>query len=131
MKTVLIVDDEPHVARVLKLTLERAGYRVLTAPDGEAGLAAVLAAPPDALVSDIQMPRMNGRAMVQAVCRELPDRRFPIFVMTSMTGREERDWVRQLPRVQFLEKPLSPRQLIAELARALDAAATDTGAPHV
>jgi len=128
MKTVLIVDDEPHVARVLKLTLERAGYRVLTAPDGEAGLAAVLAAPPDALVSDIQMPRMDGRALVQAVCRELPQRSFPIFVMTSMTAREERDWVRQLPGVQFLEKPLSPRQLIAELARALAAPA---GEPHV
>jgi CheY-like chemotaxis protein len=130
MKTVLIVDDEPHVARVLKLTLERAGYRVLTAPDGEAGLAAVRAEPPDALVSDIQMPRMDGRALVQAVCAEMPERRFPIFVMTSMTAREERDWVRQLPQVQFLEKPLSPRQLIAELARALATPAT-TGAPHV
>ena len=88
MKTVLIVDDEPHVARVLKLTLERAGYRVLTAPDGETGLAAVLAAPPDALVTDIQMPRMDGRALVQAVAEQLPQRRFPIFVMTSMTARE-------------------------------------------
>jgi CheY-like chemotaxis protein len=129
MKTVLIVDDEPHVARVLKLTLERAGYRVLTAADGEAGLAAVLAAPPDALVSDIQMPRMDGRDLVRAVCRALPERRFPIFVMTSMTAREERDWVRQLANVHFLEKPLSPRQLVSDLARALEAAAT-AGEPH-
>lgn len=132
MKTVLIVDDEPHVTRVLQLTLERAGYQVLTAADGEAGLAAALRQAPDALVTDIQMPRMDGRDLVRALQRERPDRRYPIFVMTSLTAREERDWVRAIANVHFLEKPLSPRQLVASLAQQLDttAAATPSGATH-
>lgn len=117
MNRILIVDDEPNVTRVLKLMLERAGYQVSTAPDGEAGLARVLADPPDALITDIQMPRMDGRALVRAIQQQLPERAFEIFVMTSMTAREEREWVREIPRVEFLEKPVSPRQLVARLAR--------------
>ena len=116
MKRILIVDDEPNIARVLKLMLERAGHAVSTAPDGEAGLASVLANPPDALITDIQMPRMNGRQLVHAIHQQLPNRQFPIFVMTSMTAREERDWVRALAHIEFLEKPVSPRQLVSRLA---------------
>jgi CheY-like chemotaxis protein len=118
MKHVLIVDDEPNIVRVLKLMLERAGHAVSTAADGEAGLARVLADPPDALVTDIQMPRMDGRQLVRAIHDRLPQRRFEIFVMTSMTEREEREWVRAIPGVEFLEKPVSPRQLIGRLQRA-------------
>ena len=117
MKQILIVDDEPHMLRVLKLTLERAGYTVHTEPDGQAGLERVLADPPDALISDIKMPRMDGREFVKAVHVALPERRFPILVMSSLTGREEREWVRAIHHVEFLEKPVSPRQLIARLAR--------------
>jgi CheY-like chemotaxis protein len=119
MKRILIVDDEPNIVRVLKLMLERAGHAVDTAPNGEAGLASVLAAPPDALVTDVQMPHMDGRQLVRAIHERMPERRFEIFVMTSMTEREQRDWVREIPRVEFFEKPVSPRQLIGRLALSL------------
>jgi len=117
VKRILVVDDEPHVSRVLKLTLERAGYAVRAAPDGQAALASLLADPPDAMITDIQMPRLNGREMMKTLHELMPERRFPVIVMTSMTGREEREWVRDMPGVEFLEKPLSPRQLIARLNR--------------
>lgn len=117
MKNILIVDDEPCMLRVLQFSLERAGYRVTTAPDGRLALARVLAAPPDALISDIKMPDMDGRELIHSIGQALPDRRFPIFVMTSLTAREEREWVRALDGVEFLEKPVSPRQLVARLAR--------------
>lgn len=117
MKQILIVDDEPHVSRVLKLTLERAGYAVRTEPDGQAALSSVLHAPPDAMVTDIQMPRLSGRELMKMLHELMPERRFPVLVMTSMTAREEREWVREIPGVEFLEKPVSPRQLIARLDR--------------
>ena len=116
MKRILIVDDEPHVSRVLKLTLERAGYAVRTEPDGQAALASVLAEPPDAMITDIQMPRLNGRELLKMLHELMPERSFPVMVMTSMTAREERDWVREMPGIEFLEKPLSPRQLIVRLS---------------
>lgn len=117
MKRILIVDDEPHVSRVLKLTLERAGYAVHTEPDGQAALASVLAEPPDAMITDIQMPHLNGRELMKMLGELMPERTFPVMIMTSMAAREEREWVRQMPGIEFLEKPLSPRQLIARLNR--------------
>jgi len=126
-KKVLIVDDEPNVARVLKLMLERAGHKVRTAADGLQGLELLRAELPDVLITDIQMPRMDGRELVRSVHAEMPQRGFDIYVMTSMTEREEREWVRQVPRVAFLEKPVSPRQLVASLARTLDDASEGAG----
>ena len=115
IKRILIVDDEPPVRRVLQLSLERAGYQVSVAHDGQAGLEQALANAPDLLISDINMPRMSGREMVKALHAALPGRTFPILVMTSLTAREERTWVQAIPNVDFLEKPLSPRDLVARL----------------
>lgn len=115
-RTILLVDDEPHVIRVLRLMLEREGYEVASANDGAEALEKMAARRPDVMVSDIQMAGMDGRELCRTVRARYPDERFPIFVMTSMTASSEREWVRDLPAVDFLEKPLSPRQLIARLA---------------
>ncbi|MBK7665180.1 MAG: response regulator [Sterolibacteriaceae bacterium] len=112
---------------MLKLTLERAGYAVRTEPDGQAALASVLAEPPDAMITDIQMPRLNGRELMKMLHELMPDRLFPVMVMTSMTAREEREWVREMPGIEFLEKPLSPRQLVARLNRHFGNESTNGG----
>ena len=114
-KTILLVDDEPHVIRVLRLMLEREGYEVWSANDGNEALDKMNARRPDVMVSDIQMAGMDGRELCRTVRTRYPDETFPIFVMTSMTASQEREWVRELANVEFLEKPLSPRQLIARL----------------
>jgi CheY-like chemotaxis protein len=115
-KTILLVDDEPHVIRVLRLMLEREGYEVASANDGNEALDKMRARRPDVMVSDIQMAGMDGRELCRTARARYPDEPFPIFVMTSMTASGEREWVRELANVDFLEKPLSPRQLIARLA---------------
>jgi CheY-like chemotaxis protein len=115
-RTILIVDDEAHVIRVLRLMLEREGYEVHSASDGVDALARMAAGLPDVMVSDIQMDGMNGRDLCRTVRERYPDTLFPIFVMTSMTASAEREWVKGLANVDFLEKPLSPRQLVARLA---------------
>lgn len=123
-RTILLVDDEPHVIRVLRLMLEREGYEVASASDGAEALEKMHARRPDVMVSDIQMAGMDGRELCRTARERYPDERFPIFVMTSMTASSEREWVRDLPEVDFLEKPLSPRQLIARLATHFANAAT-------
>lgn len=123
-RTILIVDDEAHVIRVLRLMLEREGYEVHSAADGLVALEKMAARRPDVMVSDIQMDGMNGRDLCRTVRERYPDESFPIFVMTSMTAAAEREWVRQLAHVEFLEKPLSPRQLVARLAAHFAAAPT-------
>ncbi|MCI0150327.1 response regulator [Paraburkholderia sediminicola] len=69
MATILLVDDDPNILRPLRLLLEREGYRVLTAPDGQAALAATVIESPNLIVTDWMMPRMDGVGL----CRQLKD----------------------------------------------------------
>lgn len=115
MKRILIVDDEPHMTHVLKLHLQRSGYTVETAPNGKVALESVLKSAPDVMVTDIQMPLMTGQELCLALEAQYPERTFPIFVMTSMTDREHREWTAQIKTLKFLEKPLSMRALTREL----------------
>ncbi len=117
VRKVLIVDDEPHVIRVLRLTLERQGYLVQSAGDGQEALQKMEGFAPDVLVTDIHMDGMDGRILCRTVRERYPQRPILILVMTSMTAIEERDWVRELSNTEFLEKPLSLRQLLARLAQ--------------
>ena len=130
-RTILIVDDEAHVIRVLRLMLERSGYLVVSAADGNEALAKMAGRRPDAMVSDIQMAGMDGRELCRTVRTRYPDEPFLILVMTSMTASDEREWVRQLDHIEFLEKPLSPRQLVARLAAAFAVLPTPPENLHV
>jgi DNA-binding response OmpR family regulator len=129
-RTILIVDDEAHVIRVLRLMLEREGYEVSSAADGREALEKMAARRPDAMVTDIQMDGMNGRDLCRLVRERYPDEPFLILVMTSMTAAAERAWVRDLTNVEFLEKPLSPRQLVARLAAAFASLHSQAGDTH-
>lgn len=131
MKRILIVDDEPHITRVLKLYLERAGYAVDTAQNGQAALDDILKSAPDALMTDIQMPVMSGKQLCLALEEKLPQRTFPIFVMTSMTDREHREWTQKINNLEFLEKPLSMRAMTRALDKHFGIAETGVGANHV
>ena len=116
-KRILVADDELHMIRVVKLFLERAGYKVDTASNGQEALDSILLNPPDVLLTDINMPRMTGQQLCMELQKQLPERKFPIFVMTSMTEHENRDWMCKIPNSALLEKPVSMRMLIAELAK--------------
>ena len=111
-----MADDEPMVLRVLRLQLERAGYEVDTAPNGEVALEKVRENPPDVLITDIEMPRMNGEQLCLRLQSEFPDRSFPIFVATSLTGLRHRDWTHGMANLHFLEKPLSARKMLTSLS---------------
>ena len=115
-KRILVADDELHMLRVVKLFLERAGYKVDTASNGQEALDSILRRAPDVLVTDINMPRMTGRALCLELEKQLPQRKFRIIVMTSMTDREHRDWSAHMPNTLFIEKPLSMRALVSTLA---------------
>lgn len=126
MKQILLVDDQPMVHRVLKLSLEKAGFSVDTASNGQEALMKIKAERPDALITDIQMPVMDGRELCQTLERDMPDRTFPIFLATSLTGAEHRGWSGEIDNLHFLEKPVSARMLIAELTEYFAKEATQT-----
>ena len=67
MKKILLVDDEPHVIKVLKLFLDKNGYQVSVANNGEQALAKVTTDNPDVVITDIQMPRMSGQELCNKI----------------------------------------------------------------
>ncbi len=114
-RRILVVDDEPYATRVVKLKLEAEGYAVSVASDGQEALDRVRESDFDAVVTDICMPRMTGREFTETVRSELPERKAFIFVSSSRPEDEARAWTRDLPRVAFIEKPLSLRRLAERL----------------
>lgn len=115
MNRKLIADDEPHVLRVLKMSLEKEGYVVDTCPNGMEALARIEQAPPDILITDIQMPLMTGEELCRHIEEYMPQRKFLIFVLTSRTEIEHREWSRNIHNLLFMEKPVSIRNLVEKL----------------
>lgn len=113
MKTILIVEDDPALLRGLKDNFETEGYDVRTAKDGQKGLDALLKDPPDLLLLDLMLPRVNG----YEICRVARSRQLdmPIIMLTAR-GQEE-DIVRglELGADDYVTKPFSIRELIARV----------------
>ena len=109
---VLIVDDDSSVARVLARTFERSGFLVTTAPDGEWAFTLLSEQPVDAMICDIQMPRLDGRQL----CRRLAAEGVPLppctLIVTSRSEDEERAWVTSFPGAHLVEKPVGPKHLL-------------------
>ena len=125
MTRIVIADDEPHVLRVLKMSLEKEGYSVEVCANGRAAFELIQRAPPDALITDIQMPLMDGEELCRNIQQSMPERKFLIFVLTSRTEIEHREWSREISNLQFLEKPVSIRELTEMLASNFDSTAAD------
>jgi CheY-like chemotaxis protein len=129
MSSILIVDDEPMVIRVVKLGLERAGHEVTSASNGAEALKLLRDHPYDVLITDLNMPRMDGRELCQAFQQEMPERDTQIFVVTARPGEGHRSWAGDLENVEFVEKPASVRRLIARIAERTAAKAASAPEP--
>ena len=88
MKKILIVDDHAPVIRVLKLGIEEAGYEVDTASNGSECLVKLCSGQPDFLVTDIDMPRMSGKELCQAIEEQFPEPRSPADQLRLETERK-------------------------------------------
>lgn len=115
MKRILLVDDEPHVIRVLRMALEQGGYLVDDAANGVQALEYLNTQHPDIMITDIDMPCMNGKELCLEIERQFPDRSFGIYVLTARAERELRQWASNMSKLVFMEKPVSIRKLVSKL----------------
>ena len=111
METILIVEDDPTMLRGLKDNFEFAGYKVLTAADGEAGLTAALDAKPDLIILDIMLPKINGYEVCQLIRKEKLD--MPIIMLTAKGEDSDIVLGLTLGADDYVTKPFSIRQLLA------------------
>ena len=112
-KTVLIVEDEKNIVDILRFNLERKGYRVLEAYDGEEGLRKARAEKPDLILLDIMLPKMIGFDVCEALRKDGDN--VPILLLTAR--EEEDDKVRGLETGadDYITKPFSMREVIARV----------------
>lgn len=111
-KKILIADDEPYVIRVIKLKLINAGYEVITASNGLDALEKIKSQKPDVVISDVNMPKLNGRELCFRSIPLKKEREFLTIVITSSLEKDDRDWAYSLEKTVFLEKPFSPKELV-------------------
>ena len=116
MKTILVVDDESKIVDLARDYLEHAGFAVLTAADGRAGLALVRTRTPDLLVLDLGIPEPDGLDVIRAVRR---DSNLPIVVLTARDDELDKLIGLELGADDYITKPFSPRELVARVKAVL------------
>ncbi len=119
-RTILVVDDDPHIRQLLVFALGKAGLGTVEAADGEAALALVATQRPDLIILDINMPRMDGLE----VCRRVrADSQVPILFLSSRDDEIDRVIGIELGADDYVVKPFSPREVVARVMAILRRAA--------
>lgn len=117
----LLVDDEPHVTLVLSRKLERAGFDVQIARDGEEGFTKAQSFLPDMIVSDLQMPRADGMTLAVNLAGCEATKEIPILLLSGRGFLLDDEVRANTNIVRVLEKPFSAKDIIANVHEILDA----------
>jgi type II secretory ATPase GspE/PulE/Tfp pilus assembly ATPase PilB-like protein/ActR/RegA family two-component response regulator len=119
---ILVADDDRQVRRMFRIGLERAGYNVIEAIDGQAALDLLRRVTIDALLLDINLPKLDGYGVLQAMSDQACPR-VPVIVATGHDDPDIADWARELGADDVVTKPIEPRMLTARLEALLSKAA--------
>ena len=124
VRTILGVDDEPAIVHVLALKLTQCGYRVLTAWDGAIALELARANDIDVVISDFQMPELNGMQLAAALRTDPRTAKIPVIILTARGHLLGDNWEDASNVRQVLAKPFSPRALAEIVGRLLPTTST-------
>lgn len=124
LRTVLIVDDEANLVRALQIVLSSAGYRVLTASDGDRALEDIRAERPDLVLLDVRMPTVSGYEVCQSVRADPALRGIPILMMSALCRDIAVEKALSMGADGFIEKPFSSVELLDRVGELIRARAT-------
>jgi two-component system chemotaxis response regulator CheY len=116
-KTVLTIDDSRVMRELLLSALQRAGFNVVQAEDGVSGLQALESCRPDVIITDINMPRLDGYSVIDAVRRNPRHRITPILVLSTEHASEKKTRAREAGATGWIVKPFEDEALIAAIQR--------------
>jgi two-component system alkaline phosphatase synthesis response regulator PhoP len=115
-ETILVVDDEPEIVKLVRAYLEEAGYRVVSAKDGRQALLVTRHEKPDLIILDLTMPAMDGLEFTRRVRQE---RNTPIIMLTARVEETDRIIGLEMGADDYVTKPFSPRELVARVRAVL------------
>lgn len=121
-KTIIAVDDSMSIRETVKLTLHAAGYQIMTAEDGCSGLALCQQNKADLIITDLNMPRMDGISMISQL-RALSQYRFtPILMLTTESQEDKKIAGKKAGATGWIVKPFDPARFIAVVQKVCPAA---------
>jgi two-component system chemotaxis response regulator CheY len=115
--TILTVDDSRTMRDMLMLALSDAGYRVVQAEDGVHGLEVLRNEMPQVVITDINMPRMDGFGFIENVRKSEKHRAIPILVLTTESDADKKDRARKAGATGWIVKPFDPVKLVNAIRR--------------
>jgi DNA-binding response OmpR family regulator len=116
-RPVLVVDDDAKIVRLVRTYLEREGFRVVEALDGQSALAAIALEQPRLIVLDVMLPEVDGLAIVEALRRTS---RTPVLMLSARGTVDDRIAGLELGADDYLAKPFSPAELVVRVRRLLE-----------
>lgn len=117
MSRILAVDDTRALLNLLVDCLKRGGHEVVTARDGAEALEKLREHKPDLVITDLNMPRMNGLEFIEAARKEPAGRAVPMLLLTTETAQELKDRAREVKATGWLTKPFDPDQILGLVDR--------------
>jgi two-component system nitrogen regulation response regulator NtrX len=118
MPSILIVDDEANIRRMLRGLLEGEGYRVTEASDGGAGVERAATEDPDVILMDLAMPRTDGMTALRRLAERRPE--VPVVMMSGRATLKDAVEATRLGAFHFIEKPLAPESVLATVSGAVE-----------
>lgn len=120
MKKILAVDDQPQIVRLIQVNLQKAGFQVVTAFDGEEGLRKVHEEKPDLVILDVIMPKRDGFEVLREIKSNPETRHLPVIMLTVKA--QDADIFEGLKEGAelYLPKPFHPTELVSLVQRVLD-----------
>ena len=120
MAKLLIIEDDPSMLELLRVHLRAVGHSVRTVSDAADGIRAILADPPDLILSDIAMPYLDGMELLRALRSEPLTRRIPVIFLTGLTDDDTLAKASTLGADDFLTKPIQVEDLLSSINKVLN-----------
>ncbi len=112
-KKIMTVDDSPTIRQMLHFTLQEAGYEIVEAEDGQDALAKLATEPVHMLITDLNMPRIDGIGLIREVRKNPAFRFIPIIMLTTESQEAKKNEGRAAGASGWIVKPFKPEQLLA------------------
>lgn len=122
---VLIVEDDPDIVDILSYNLEQADLKVTSVPDGSSALAVIKKRPPDLILLDLMLPKVDGLEVCRLLKREPDTENIPIIMITAKEEEVDRIVGLELGADDYITKPFSPREVVLRVRSVLRRSAVD------